>query len=260
MQPTQTVTIEKIRNSKRFVTEDILIREVPLEIVAENKRVGFIMATPVDAKALAVGYLLSEGLLDSHKAIRSIALENDGTRVVVHAKINAQRQQHLATDGVIVSGCGRSTTATLDPDTLAQSQIQSSYSISSAYLMDQMGQFYTECPLYEATGCVHTAKLVLSEGRSFLAEDIAQHNTIDKVAGKAALAGADLSYSLLMVSGRLSAEMVAKAVVHRIPILASRTATTAYGFRIAEMFGLTLVGFVRGCSLNLYTHARRIYD
>jgi FdhD protein len=121
-----------------------------------------------------------------------------------------------------------------------------------------MKQFYTQCPLYEQTGCVHTAKLYINENLSFIAEDIAQHNTIDKAIGKALLQGCDISKSFLMVSGRLSAEMVAKAVMHQIPIIASRTAPTCLGVQIAKKFGITLIGFVRNKNMNIYQNDQRI--
>ncbi len=99
--------------------------------------------------------------------------------------------------------------------------------------------------MYEQTGCVHTAKVYYDDDTYFIGEDIAQHNTIDKAVGKARLAGVDITKCFLMVSGRLSSEMVAKAVMHQIPILASRTASTCRGVNIADKFGLTLIGFVK---------------
>jgi FdhD protein len=137
--------------------------------------------------------------------------------------------------------------------------IKSDFTLSADVLCREMGQFYTECPLYEQTGCVHTAKLFTDEKTFFIGEDIAQHNTIDKVVGKAQMAGIDVRNAFLMVSGRLSSEMVAKAVMHQIPILASRTASTCLGLMIAEKFGLTLIGFVRGDTMNVYRHPRRIH-
>jgi len=121
-----------------------------------------------------------------------------------------------------------------------------------------MQQFYKQCPLYEQTGCVHTAKLYIDDTTSFIAEDIAQHNTIDKAIGKAMLNHTDISKSFLMVSGRLSAEMVAKAVMHQIPIIASRTAPTCLGIQIAKKFGITLIGFVRNQNMNIYQNPQRI--
>ena len=123
-----------------------------------------------------------------------------------------------------------------------------------------MSEFYTQCELYEQTGCVHTAKIYAQDGRYFIGEDIAQHNTIDKAVGKAVLAGAQLQNSFLMVSGRLSSEMVAKAVMHGIPVLVSRTAPTSLGVVIARKFNLTLCGFARGENINVYSGAERICE
>lgn len=121
-----------------------------------------------------------------------------------------------------------------------------------------MKNFYTSCPLYEKTGCVHTARLYFDNKNYFDAEDIAQHSTVDKAIGKAILNGFDPKNGIMMVSGRLSSEMIVKAVVHKIPILISRTATTCLGAKIADTFNLTLVGFVRGEKMNIYTHDWRI--
>ena len=108
------------------------------------------------------------------------------------------------------------------------------------------------------TGCVHTAKLFTAGGEHFIGEDIAQHNTIDKSVGKAVLAGHDTQGSLLLVSGRLSSEMVAKAVMSGISALVSRTAPTSLGVVIARKFDLTLCGFARGENLNVYSGEERI--
>ena len=126
-------------------------------------------------------------------------------------------------------------------------------------ILKQMSTFYTQCELYEKTGCVHTAKLFVDEKTFFIGEDIAQHNTIDKALGKARLAGVDLSQCFLMVSGRLSSEMVAKAVMHKIPVLVSRTAPTCLGVMIARKFDLTLCGFARENKINIYSGEFRIH-
>jgi len=164
----------------------------------------------------------------------------------------------LNLEGVIVSGCGRGTSTQISKIAIDAAFIDSDFSIDAKLLFEEMGKFYGQCPLYEQTGCVHTAKLYYNENTYFIGEDIAQHNTIDKAVGKALLAGIDVTKSFLMVSGRLSSEMVAKAVMHQIPILASRTASTCRGVNIADKFGLTLIGFVRGEKMNIYRNPRRI--
>jgi len=258
MEPLFQTTVTKIKQGKRFETEDTLIREIKLEIILNGERVGAVMCTPVDQKALAVGYLMSEGIIRSVEDISAMQLHNEGMRIEIEAAVDSEQLQRLDSEAVVISGCGKSMTANIDPDQIDAKVMQDDYRIAPALLSTQMDQFYTECPLYEQTGCVHTAKLYISEQESFVAEDIAQHNTIDKVIGKALMEGVDTSRAFLMVSGRLSSEMVAKAVMHQIPILASRTASTCLGLQIAEKFGLTLIGFVRNRGMNLYRHPERI--
>jgi len=258
MEPTFTTTIHRIKGTEYFEAEDTLIRESRIEISLNGERIAAMMATPVDQEALAVGYLMSENILHSVSDIASISLDDEAQRVDIRAKADAEALRRLTSEGIIVSGCGKNSTANIDPEQIEAKVIADGYRISAALLFDQMSRFYTECPLYEETGCVHTAKLYIGEEEAFVGEDIAQHNALDKAIGKALLAGADIRRSFLMVSGRLSSEMVAKAVMHQVPILASRTASTCLGLRIAERFGLTLIGFVRGERMNLYRHPQRI--
>jgi len=100
--------------------------------------------------------------------------------------------------GVIISGCGKSMTANIDPDEIEAKVIKSDLKLSASLLFEEMSQFYKECPLYEQTGCVHTAKLYIDKDTQFVGEDIAQHNTIDKAIGKALLAGKEIKNSFLM--------------------------------------------------------------
>lgn len=258
MEPVYSTKITKVKGKETFEREDILVREIKLEIYVNGEKVGAVMATPVDQEALSIGYLMSENIIEKFSDVTSIQLINDGMRVEIEAKVNAENIKKLNAEGVVISGCGRSMTANIDPEAIAAKVIQSDFELDAELLCKEMGQFYTECPLYEQTGCVHTAKLFTDEKTFFIGEDIAQHNTIDKVVGKAQMAGVDVSRAFLMVSGRLSSEMVAKAVMHQIPILASRTASTCLGLMIAEKFGLTLIGFVRGDTMNIYRNPQRI--
>ena len=258
MEPIYSTTIIKVKGDEQYAFEDTLIREIKLEIWLNGAKLGAVMCTPVDQKELAVGYLMSEGIIEDLADITEMTLLNDGMRVDITAKADGQRIERLDSEAVVISGCGKSMTANIDPAQIDAKVMQDDYIIPASLLSEQMAAFYTQCPLYEETGCVHTAKLYIDAAHAYIAEDIAQHNTIDKVIGKALLDSVAISRAFLMVSGRLSSEMVAKAVMHQIPILASRTASTCLGLQIAEKFGLTLVGFVRGKGMNLYRHPERI--
>lgn len=258
MEPIFTTKITKIKDGKKIKVDDTLVREIKLEITVNGERVGAVMATPVDQEALALGYLMSENIIASYEDITKMELINDGMGIEIEAKVNEGSIGKLNAEAVVISGCGRSVTANIDPDAIEAKVINNPFSIDASLLSEQMSQFYTECPLYEQTGCVHTAKLYLDKDTFFIGEDIAQHNTIDKAIGKARLAGADISKAFLMVSGRLSSEMVAKAVMHGIPILVSRTASTCLGLMIAKKFNLTLIGFARNERMNIYNAPERI--
>ena len=260
MEPIYRVEIVKFKGDERRIVSDILVREIKLEILLNGKRFGALMATPTDQEALAAGYLISENLIASPEDIESIELSGDTLSVRVKAKINEKRLEQFDEEKVIISGCGRSSTANIDPAAMVARKVRSDAKFHKNEILNLMSEFYTQCELYEMTGCVHTAKLFVSGEQFYIGEDIAQHNTIDKAVGKAILAGAQLQNSFLMVSGRLSSEMVAKAVMHGIPALVSRTAPTSLGVVIARKFNLTLCGFARGENINVYSGAERIYE
>jgi FdhD protein len=253
--------VTKIKDGKKITVKDTMIREIKLELIVNGKNVGSLMAVNVDLEELAVGYLMSEDIIENVKDISNIELVDVDTKtfqVKIEAKVIEKNIDRLNLEGVIVSGCGRGTSTQISKIAIDAAFIDSDYNVDAKLLFEEMGKFYGQCPLYEQTGCVHTAKLYYDENTYFIGEDIAQHNTIDKAVGKAQLAGIDVTKSFLMVSGRLSSEMVAKAVMHQIPILASRTASTCRGVNIADKFGLTLIGFVRGEKMNIYRNPRRI--
>lgn len=255
------IEVTKIKDGKKFVVQDEVIREIKLELIVNGKKVGALMAVSVDLEELAVGYLMSENIIENVKDISKIELIDVDTKtfqVHIDAKVIEANIDRLDLEGVIVSGCGRGVSTQISKIAIDAAVMKDDFSIEAKLLFEEMGKFYTQCPLYEQTGCVHTAKVYYDKDTYFIGEDIAQHNTIDKAVGKARLAGIDVTKCFLMVSGRLSSEMVAKAVMHQIPILASRTASTCRGVNIADKFGLTLIGFVRGEKMNIYRNPRRI--
>jgi len=260
MEPIYSFNIKKVINNKKIDYKDTLIREIKTDIFVNNKKIASMMVTPIDLDALAIGYLISENIISSNKDIEKIEIKKDGLIIDIKTKENIKNLEKLSEEAIIVSGCGKSISSNIDidPSKIKAQKINSKKKIKANAIFDMMKKFYTSCPLYEKTGCVHTARLYFDNKNYFDAEDIAQHNTVDKVMGKAKLAKVDTTRAVLLVSGRLSSEMVAKAVMHEVPILVSRTASTCLGVRIADKFGITLVGFVRGDRMNIYTNDWRI--
>ncbi|MBE2984123.1 formate dehydrogenase accessory sulfurtransferase FdhD [Campylobacter sp. RM9344] len=258
MQPIFTTKITKFKSNDSFECDDILVREIKLDINVNGAKAGSMMATPTDVEALGIGYLLSENIIKSYSDIEHIDFNEAELALNITARIDEGSLNILTTENVIISGCGRSVTASVNPANMKAKVIQNDIKFKRSEISKQMGEFYTQCDLYEKTGCVHTAKLMIGD-KFYIGEDIAQHNTIDKAIGKAVMDGANLRDGILMVSGRLSSEMVVKAVTNSIAVLVSRTAPTSLGVLIARRFNLTLCGFVRGENLNVYSGAERVY-
>jgi FdhD protein len=112
--------------------------------------------------------------------------------------------------------------------------------------------------LYERTGCVHVAVLFGADDVIAYREDIGRHNAVDKVVGYCVIQGINGAGKVMMVTGRLSSEMVLKAARMRVPLVMSRTAPTSSALRIADEAGMTLIGFARGQRMNIYSHSYRI--
>ena len=119
-------------------------------------------------------------------------------------------------------------------------------------------EFGRQAELYRLTGGVHACGIADTESVLLFAEDVGRHNAFDKVAGMALSCGMDLSQKVALTTGRLSAEIVAKAIAHGVPLLASSSAPTAMGVQWSRRFGLTLVGFLRGKRMNVYTGYQRV--
>ncbi len=108
------------------------------------------------------------------------------------------------------------------------------------------------------TGGIHVVGLAGIDGVHTVAEDIGRHNALDRVIGYALQHDIDLSHCYAVISGRISSEMARKCLVANIPLIVSRGATTTLAIHLAQGKGLTIIGFVRGRKMNIYTHPERI--
>ncbi len=251
------VIIEKLIENEAQTVEDVTIEEARLNIYLNGEKAISMMTIPKDQEAHAIGFLMSENVISSIADIEELNLSEDGLRVDVKAKIDENSLQNLYKEKTLVSGCGGGVTGNIE-GSLEIPFNQTAFKIKPETISSEVKKFYQESELYLLTGCVHKAMIYLLDGTTITAEDIGRHNAIDKVVGKCKLQKLDTTKSILFVSGRLSSEMVTKAVMHRIPIIVSRTAPTYLGVQTAHKHGLTLIGFARGKKMNIYTHSGRI--
>ena len=251
----KTLRIEKINTSGVFsASDDCVIKEERIAFFLNGKKLLSVMSIPKEQDYHIVGFLMSEGVVEDIKDIKDIAIKGD--KVYLDAKIDESKLQNLFLEKTLTSGCCVGVAGNLEGNVM-QKFINTPFKISPKKLFYHLREFEKSSELFNLTGCVHKAMLVL-ENTTLISEDIGRHNAIDKVMGKAKMQGLFNKNAILYVSGRLSLEMIIKAVMHDIPIVVSKAAATYLGIKAAQETGVTLIGFARGDSANVYSHSGRI--
>jgi FdhD protein len=233
---------------------DAVAVEEPLEIRVDGQPLAVTMRTPGHDEELALGFLYGEGLIDGPRAA---GLTEDFAANIVEVAgplIRDPGQRRFYT----TSSCGVCGKGALEEVAVMSAPLLEGPEIPrslAASLPDRLEQ-----PTFEHTGGLHATGLFDSSGALLMTrEDVGRHNAMDKVIGRALLDGiVPLSGYVLCVSGRLSFELVQKAAVAGAPILIGVGAPSSLAISLADERGLTLCGFARRGTMNVYTHARRI--
>lgn len=230
--------------------EDEVAQEKRVRISINGIEVLGLYCTPLQIRELAVGLIMTEGIAEGICTDRMSILYGDEIAVDIPA------EGEVRTGGAsMTSGCVGGITFTKDLTDTAKGE---KTAVAPSAITELFRTFHKLSSLYELTGCVHSA--ALSDGKDivFFAEDIGRHNAVDKVLGSAVLEGIDPKGMIMLASGRLSSEIVAKCARWAVPIVVSRTAPTSLALDIAAATGVTVVGFVRGDRMNVYTYPERI--
>jgi FdhD protein len=251
------VMIEKFDENGIELIEDNIIKEERVEFFLNNEKFLSVMTIAQHQDAHIVGFLLSEAVIKSFDDVEDIDISEDGLKVNINAKISKEGYENLFKEKTLTSGCCVGVTGNADKS-FECAFVNTKYSVKANNILSNMRKFNTPSELFENTGCVHKAELVLEDGTIFTSEDIGRHNAIDKVVGLASINKKDIKKSVLYASGRLSMEMVVKCVMHKIPVVVSKAAVTFQGIKAANEHGITLIGFARNKKMNIYTHSGRI--
>lgn len=250
--------IEKVyRNGSVMIEEDEIIAEERIDFYLNGMKLLSVMGIAQDQDAHIVGFLMSEGVITHVEDIHSLRISDNGLSVYIDASVNEDNIQNLFKEKTLTTGCCVGVTGNVE-DKIVKEFNRSTVSYNVDMLFDEVDRFYGSSALFRQSGCVHKARLVLKEGEAIEAEDVGRHNAIDKVIGKARLSHADTQDAFLIVSGRLSMEMVVKCVMHGITMVISKAAPTRLGIKTAQLHGITLIGFAREGKMNLYTHSSRV--
>jgi FdhD protein len=236
--------------------EDIVVKEFHLTIILNDRELVTLLCSPEKLDFLAIGFLFSEGLINSKRDIKEIDLDAEENLVRVATKKPLKFPKDILSKRLIGSsgGKGASPFFGIDP----QSKIDTSIYVSPSEVLDLVDQFVHRSGLFESTGGVHSAALCDTKSVLVFSEDIGRHNAIDKVFGECLLKDIPIHDRLLVTSGRVSSEILSKAAKRRIPLLISKSAPTNLGVQLANEVGITLIGFVREKRMNIYTHRWRV--
>ena len=255
--------------------EEQLTVEEPLEIRLGQQSLAVIMRTPGHDRELAMGFLFSEGIIHQPGDVLKIeeALDEDGLPLanVVSITLNSARQQdafqaqpasferHFAVSASC-GLCGKNSIADLMQVTTPIALAGPRFPADIFYHLDE--QLRGQQRVFGYTGGLHAAGLFSQTGTlQLLREDVGRHNAVDKLVGHGLLAGSfPYHESILMVSGRTSFEIIQKALLARLPCVAAISAPSSLAVDLASKSGITLIGFLRDHSMNVYTHPERIIN
>ncbi len=257
MDSVEKFPVQRVTRESRNDVEDIVTKELPLTIILDNIELTTLLCSPTDLKYLAVGFLVSEGLLKGKDDIRKIAV--DERRGVV--RVEAVEGKEFASGvfkRLITSGCGRGVSFYSAADVQGQTKIKSETAISSTAVFTLVSEFQHRSQVYRTTGGVHSAALCDTGSILLFNEDIGRHNAIDKIFGECILRDISVADRIIITSGRVSSEILLKVAKRNIPILISKSAPTDLGVRLAHDLGITLIGFVRGERMNVYANEWRV--
>lgn len=243
--------IIKITDSHNNTVEDAVADERRLRILLNGREVLKMYCSPIMIRELVAGFLTTEGIVNGGWCSERMSIQYDED-IVVDVPVEGEVRLEGAAR---TSGCVGGMTFERPLD---NGDIQDNLRVGMQDLRELFRQFQTKSGLYNLTGCIHSAAISDGEHIIVCGEDIGRHNAVDKVIGYCVLEHISLQDKIILVSGRLSSEMATKCARWDIPIVVSRAAPTALAINIAEKKGITMIGFMRGKRLNIYTHPHRV--
>lgn len=210
------------------------------------------LCTPTHLEALAVGFLFNEHIIQSYSEIAAVHVCKSEDNVDVWLTKPVQRPaQWLRTSGC---GGGYTQSKSQSPDR----PVSNFQPVSPEALLDSMGQLLETQDIYREARGVHCSALSNGQRILYQVEDIGRHNTLDKLAGRLLLEPVTVSPKIILTTGRISSEMMTKAIRLGVEVVVSRTSPTTHSIQLAKAAGITLIGYARRTEFFVYTHPERL--
>jgi FdhD protein len=255
MKNTHKTKVTRVNENTSSVIEDEVIVDTFLSVSLNGEQVVSSICSPELEEEAAVGYLFSTGTLKTTRSIKKVSRDGYNVDIQTTEPISAPK----ASAAMITSACGVPDEWLKLRKGFKLQRIESNLKVASRVITSAARQLNERSEVFKRTGGTHAAALFRRDGQLYFSvEDVSRHVAVDKVIGKALLSNQSLGELFLMSTGRLASDMVSKAVYAGIPIVASIAAPFDSGIQLAKATGITLVGFVRGERMNVYTHPERI--
>jgi len=254
--PDQPVAAVRIEDGQHREQQEMLAQETPVALVYNGRSHVVMMATPADLEDFAIGFSLTEGVIDSPDEMRIVDITENHDGIAIQMWLQQSRFDLVAERGRNLTG--RTGCGLCGSDSLAQAirpvrRVHPSHGISPDALCSAFSRLQAAQPLNAATGATHAAAILCADRSLIVREDVGRHNAIDKAVG-GLMRGGQVSLALLVTS-RASYEVVHKAAQAGIALVAAISAPTALAVQIAEDAGVTLAGFVRDGRVTVYSGA-----
>lgn len=254
IEPRKPIHYFHVNARKSEAIEAHTIVESPVSLTVNGQVWTTFMCTPVHLEALMVGFLFNEGVIDSIKEVEDVRICEHGDNVDVWLAHEASKPDSWTR----TSGCTGGVTAVASIERPRPATVSEEFNLSPEQVNQLVEMLFESQELYRETGGVHTS--ALSDGKEVIlsAEDIGRHNTLDKIAGMCLMQNTWPAKRVLITTGRISSEMLQKAVRMGTRIIASRTSPSSLSIELAQAWGITLIGYARRTRFNLYAAPERI--
>lgn len=243
----------RVINDRSERTMRRMVEEYPLRLRVNGRDLATLVCSPHQLNFLLTGFFLLQGFIASLDDILAMGICSEYG--LAELRIRGELPDRL--EPTLTSGCGTGISFNL-PRNLIGTCTEKTPKYSGQALRQLMGELQVKAEQYRSHGGIHSAAVGDAHGLLLYAEDIGRHNTLDRLAGEALFRGLDLKDKMLVTSGRVSTEMVAKAARLGIGVLASRTSPTDQAIDLGKQAGMTMIGYLRGNSMEIYSHPERL--
>ena len=235
-----------------------VIGEAVCNLIVNGQEWVTFFCTPSDLEYLAIGFLFDAGVIEGADEVENVRVTSGRQSLEALVEVTLRRKDvDLPSRSTLTSGCGGG--LTFYDVAAKRSPLDSDLKITPTQVYDAMHQLLTaNADLHHDVGGFHSAALSDGQELLFVAHDVGRHNTVDKIAGAALSRGIALRDHLLVTTGRVSTEMLAKAARMGVPIVISRNSPTAMAVNLAREWQITIAGYVRGHRMHVYSAEERI--